>query len=68
MIQVIQFVLYYCYYNDNIIHVESETVVALRCLSYFLIPKTRKKVKENSHTVIPNLLMEGTVSKILLSI
>ena len=46
-----------------IIHVESETVATLRCLSYFLIPKTRKKVKENSHAVIPNLLMEETVSQ-----
>ncbi len=40
---------------------ESETLVALRCLSYFLIPK-RKAVKEtNPHVVVPNLLMGGTV-------
>lgn len=43
-----------------IIHVESETTKMFILLSSSQNPK--KNVKENSHTAIPDLLMEGTVS------
>ena len=43
---------------------ELESLTALRCLSYFLIPKTRKKTSAESMD-IPHILVDTVVSILL---
>ena len=53
---------------NHIFPTESETITALRCLSFFFL-KTRKKrpINDSEFCVVPSFLMEGMVSSKLLS-
>ncbi len=42
-------------------HLEAESLTALRCLAYWLVPKKRKAGGQESTVDIPHLLMEGKV-------
>lgn len=51
--------------DDVIYFIESESLAALRCLSYFLVTKSNKKkgVLSSKSIVIPHFIMEGVVSR-----
>lgn len=51
-------------YHNTIYCADAFTLSAFKCLSYFLVPKQRRRVESemSGHCVIPSLLMEASVS------